>query len=239
MLNYAIDWILGKALHEEDGVALAPGRRLADLDYADDIALLASNFGHLQSMVSLVNEVPKSISLSINARKTKDFFKLHPCPGKSTSRVGFFPAATHWATVTTGGLNQARVSSVVCASTPGMSDSRDSHFPPLKKSYGGGDSNSITETTLPPPPLVPIMATKTTCPTPAPSVATSDYLPPDTVTSTTTVPSTSDEESEITCTHCDRTFTSHIGLLSYLQIHRTETGELVPGAPTHSRDGHL
>ncbi|VDL86672.1 unnamed protein product, partial [Schistocephalus solidus] len=33
------------------------------------------------------------------------------------------------------------VHGVVCASTPGMSDSRTSHLPPLKKSYGGGDSN--------------------------------------------------------------------------------------------------
>ncbi|VDL97538.1 unnamed protein product [Schistocephalus solidus] len=47
--------------------------------------------------------------------------------------VGFFPAATPRATVTTGGLNQLRVSGVVCASTPGMSDSRTSHLPPLKK----------------------------------------------------------------------------------------------------------
>ncbi|VDM02079.1 unnamed protein product [Schistocephalus solidus] len=62
-----------KALYEEDGVELAPGRRLADLDYADDIALLASNFGDLQSIVSRVNEVAKSVSLSINAGKTKVF----------------------------------------------------------------------------------------------------------------------------------------------------------------------
>ncbi|VDL98051.1 unnamed protein product [Schistocephalus solidus] len=52
LFNYAIGWILEKALREEDGVELAPGRRLADLDYADDIALLASNLGDLQSMVS-------------------------------------------------------------------------------------------------------------------------------------------------------------------------------------------
>ncbi|VDL92011.1 unnamed protein product [Schistocephalus solidus] len=32
--------------------------------------------------------------------------------------IGFFPAATPRATVTTGGLNQVRVSGVVCASTP-------------------------------------------------------------------------------------------------------------------------
>ncbi|VDL91985.1 unnamed protein product [Schistocephalus solidus] len=41
------------------------------------------------------------------------------------------------ATVTTGGLNQVRVSGVVCTSTPGMSDSRTSHLPRLKKPYGG------------------------------------------------------------------------------------------------------
>ncbi|VDL89489.1 unnamed protein product [Schistocephalus solidus] len=59
------------------------------------------------------------------------------------SILGFFPAATPRATVTTGGLNQVRVSGVVCASTPGMSDSRTSHLPPLKKSYSGGDSNPV------------------------------------------------------------------------------------------------
>ncbi|VDL90414.1 unnamed protein product [Schistocephalus solidus] len=57
--------------------------------------------------------------------------------------VGYFPAATLWATVKTGGLHQVRVSGVVYASTPGMSDSQTSHLPPLKKSYGGGDSNPV------------------------------------------------------------------------------------------------
>ncbi|VDL90204.1 unnamed protein product [Schistocephalus solidus] len=55
--------------------------------------------------------------------------------------VGFFPAATSRATVSTGGLNQVRVSGVVCASTSGMSDALTSHLPPLKKSYGGDDSS--------------------------------------------------------------------------------------------------
>ncbi|VDL99907.1 unnamed protein product [Schistocephalus solidus] len=53
-----------------------------------------------------------------------------------------------------------------------------------------------------------------------------------------TAPSTSDGDSVLTCPHCDSTFTSHISLVGYLRIHRTETGELVPGAPTHSRDRH-
>ncbi|BHF72402.1 hypothetical protein SprV_0401546700 [Sparganum proliferum] len=61
LFNYAIRWIRWKALHEVDGVEFAPGHRLTDLDYADDIALLASSFGDLQSMMSGVNEVAKSV----------------------------------------------------------------------------------------------------------------------------------------------------------------------------------
>ncbi|BHF75255.1 hypothetical protein SprV_0501835100 [Sparganum proliferum] len=78
LFNYAIDWILGRALRESDGVEFAPGHRLTDLDYADDIALLASSFGDLQSMVSRVNEVAKSVGLSINAGKTKVFSSCIP-----------------------------------------------------------------------------------------------------------------------------------------------------------------
>ncbi|BHF66923.1 hypothetical protein SprV_0200994600 [Sparganum proliferum] len=78
LFNYAIDWILGRALRDSDGVEFAPGHRLNDLDYADDIALLASSFGDLQSMVSWVNEVAKSVGLSINAGKTKAFSSCIP-----------------------------------------------------------------------------------------------------------------------------------------------------------------
>ncbi|BHF79664.1 hypothetical protein SprV_0702278600 [Sparganum proliferum] len=78
LFNYAIDWILGRALHAGDGVEFAPGHRLTDLDYADDIALLASSFGNPQSMVSRVNEVAKSVGLSINAGKTKVFSSCIP-----------------------------------------------------------------------------------------------------------------------------------------------------------------
>nr|VZI07985.1 unnamed protein product [Spirometra erinaceieuropaei] len=61
LFNYAMDWILWRTLHKGDGVEFAPGHRLTDLDYADDIALLASSFDDLQSMVSRVKEVAKSI----------------------------------------------------------------------------------------------------------------------------------------------------------------------------------
>ncbi|VDL92622.1 unnamed protein product [Schistocephalus solidus] len=97
---------------------------------------------------------------------------------------------------------------------------------------------TITDTILLPPPPAPIMATNTTCPTPATSTATSDNLPPVTANTTTTADA-SDGYSVLTCPHCDRTFTLHIGLVSHLRIHCTENGELVPGAPAHSRDRRL
>ncbi|BHF61543.1 hypothetical protein SprV_0100451800 [Sparganum proliferum] len=73
LFNCATDWILWRALRESDGVEFAPGHRLTELDYADDVALLASSFGDLQSMVSRVNEVAISVGLSINAGKAKVF----------------------------------------------------------------------------------------------------------------------------------------------------------------------
>ncbi|BHF68348.1 hypothetical protein SprV_0301138200 [Sparganum proliferum] len=47
-----------------------------------------------------------------------------------------------------------------------------------------------------------------------------------------TVHRTSDtrgEDQDYTCPHCDRTFTSHIGLVGHLRIHHTEADEPVPG----------
>ncbi|VDL90802.1 unnamed protein product [Schistocephalus solidus] len=72
---------------------------------------------------------------------TKAFLTLLPNSQLWLLAVGFFPAATPRATVTTGWLIRMRVSCVVCASTPGMSDARTFHLPFLNKSYGGGYSN--------------------------------------------------------------------------------------------------
>nr|VZI48304.1 unnamed protein product [Spirometra erinaceieuropaei] len=56
-----------------------------------------------------------------------------------------------------------------------------------------------------------------------------------TTTTNTTASSTADTDTaDLSCPHCPRTFTSRIGLVGHLRIHRTETGEPVPGAPTHT-----
>ncbi|VDL95050.1 unnamed protein product [Schistocephalus solidus] len=90
---------------------------------------------------------------------------------------------------------------------------------------------TITETVRPPPPHSTITVTNTTYPNSTTSVATSYYLPPAPST-TSNAPSTSDGDSVLTYPHCDRTLTSHIGLISHLRIHLTGTGEPVPEAPT-------
>ncbi|VDM01387.1 unnamed protein product [Schistocephalus solidus] len=76
-------------------------------------------------------------------------------------------------------------------------------------------SNAIANNILLLIPLAPVTETNTTCPTPNTSVATSDYLPPPT-SHTTITPSTSDGDSVLTCPYCDRTSTSHIGLVGHV-----------------------
>nr|VZI46404.1 unnamed protein product [Spirometra erinaceieuropaei] len=54
-----------------------------------------------------------------------------------------------------------------------------------------------------------------------------------------TAANTSSVDSVHTRPNCDRTSTSQIGLVGHLRIHRTETDEPVPGAPTYIRLVHL
>ncbi|VDM04146.1 unnamed protein product [Schistocephalus solidus] len=74
--------------------------------------------------------------------------------------------------------------------------------------------------------------------TPTIKETTSQYSSP--VTSTTAAATTiSDWDSLLNCPQCDRTFTSRMGLVGHLRIHRTETGKPVLKVPTHSRDRRL
>ncbi|BHF70920.1 hypothetical protein SprV_0401397300 [Sparganum proliferum] len=79
-----------------------------------------------------------------------------------------------------------------------------------------------------------------TAQTAAAQAAVSHITNPATTTATTpTASDCSDEGQDYACPHCDRTSTSHIGLVGYLRIHRTETGEPVPGAPTCTHQPRL
>ncbi|VDL89649.1 unnamed protein product [Schistocephalus solidus] len=76
---------------------------------------------------------------------------------------------------------------------------------------------TVTNTILPPRTPAPITATNITWPTPPTSVATSDFLPHAT-SNTTTAPSTSDGNSELTCPHCPRALTHRMVLLGDMRI---------------------
>ncbi|BHF73701.1 hypothetical protein SprV_0401678300 [Sparganum proliferum] len=67
----------------------------------------------------------------------------------------------------------------------------------------------------------------------APAMHTNPAHNPDTPTNTNaSIVNTRGENLDYTCPHCDRTFTSHIGLVGHLRIYHTEAGESVPEPPT-------
>ncbi|BHF83724.1 hypothetical protein SprV_0902686900 [Sparganum proliferum] len=79
--------------------------------------------------------------------------------------------------------------------------------------------------------------TPNTSTAPSPTLAPSSCVP---ITTITTVSSVDDTDTaDFTCPHCPRTFTSRIGLVGHLRIHRTETGEPVPAAPTYTHHACL
>ncbi|BHF60406.1 hypothetical protein SprV_0100337100 [Sparganum proliferum] len=63
---------------------------------------------------------------------------------------------------------------------------------------------------------------------------------PDATTDTTaTTFESRGKDQEYTCPHCPRTFSSHMGLVGHLRIHRTEADEPVSGASTHTHRTRL
>nr|VZI19312.1 unnamed protein product [Spirometra erinaceieuropaei] len=75
--------------------------------------------------------------------------------------------------------------------------------------------------------------------TPTTPIMLSTTLPPFACTTTNASSVADTDTAEFTCPYCPRTFTSRIGLVGHLRIHRTETGEPVPGAPTYTHKARL
>ncbi|BHF82803.1 hypothetical protein SprV_0802594200 [Sparganum proliferum] len=75
--------------------------------------------------------------------------------------------------------------------------------------------------------------TSNTSTAPSTTLARSPGAP---ITNTITTASSVDDTdtADFSCPHCRRTFTSRIGPVGHLRIHRTETGEPVPGASTYT-----
>nr|VZI13886.1 unnamed protein product [Spirometra erinaceieuropaei] len=104
--------------------------------------------------------------------------------------------------------------------TPRTNTDRTAELP-LPSSSSSSSSSSTTTTT-------PFFCSTPEAATPVPTSHTHN---PDALTNINRhTGNTSDVDSVDTYPHCDRTFTSNIGLAGPLRIHRTETGEPMPGA---------
>nr|VZI06861.1 unnamed protein product [Spirometra erinaceieuropaei] len=111
------------------------------------------------------------------------------------------------------------------SSSPPPTNPDNSSDPPLQSSFSSSPSSSSS-------------SSSSSSPT-APTAAAQATVPRTTTNTTTTSPDSRDEDQNYTCPHCDRTFTSHIGLVGHLRIHRTEPGEPVPVAPTYTHQARL
>ena len=67
----SIDWIMKHAETRNSGLQWTLTSQLHDLDFADDVVLIASTFAHLQQKTSKVEEEASKQGLNINTTKTK------------------------------------------------------------------------------------------------------------------------------------------------------------------------
>ncbi len=78
LLNYVIDWILGRALQNYPGVQVGANVHVSDLAYADDIVILSSSYSEMQGLLGAVNRHAAAVGMRINASKTKVMPALIP-----------------------------------------------------------------------------------------------------------------------------------------------------------------
>ncbi|BHF65411.1 hypothetical protein SprV_0200842100 [Sparganum proliferum] len=160
---------------------------------------------------------------------TTDFTCRH-CSRTFTSRIGLVGHLRIHRTETgepvPGAPTYTHQARLNCPHCPRTFRHRMVLFGHMRMHESGIDRSSDTPNTSTAP-------SHTLAPSPCPPVTT-------TTTTTTTVSSLGDtDNADFSCPHCPRTFISRIGLVGHLRIHRTETGEPVPGAPTYTHHVRL
>ena len=83
-----MDWIMKQATDNGNrGLEWLDGHKLADLDFADDIALLDETWSGMQQLTSKIEEVAQKVGLYMNTGKTK-FIKIGNFEESGTIQVG-------------------------------------------------------------------------------------------------------------------------------------------------------
>nr|VZH93664.1 unnamed protein product [Spirometra erinaceieuropaei] len=201
------------------GSTLSRNTKIDD-EVANRISKASQAFGRLQSTVW-------SRSRSLTEHEAEDYstpphnsfqsvLDVNGHSGLESDLLDIFGSTAHL------GLHQLPASS---SSSPPPTNSDNSSETPLPSSSSPSSSSSSTNS----------FSSSTTPPATAAQTAVSHITNPDTTTDNIPTSSdSSDEDQDYTGPHCDRTFTSRIGLVGHLRIHRTETGEPVPGVPTYT-----
>lgn len=71
LFNLALDWVMQQAIGEQEGMVWNTEKKLNDLDYADDICLIAQKYTEMQKKLQNTSDMGKKIGLVINTVKTK------------------------------------------------------------------------------------------------------------------------------------------------------------------------
>ena len=66
-----MNYLLSATVQDEDGINWCQNKRLADLDYADDVVLISNEYNKLQRMIDRMSCTSKGAGLDINVQKTE------------------------------------------------------------------------------------------------------------------------------------------------------------------------
>nr|VZI44571.1 unnamed protein product [Spirometra erinaceieuropaei] len=211
-----------------------------ELLFADDCALNTTSEEDMQRNMDLFYAACENFGLVISSRRQDQIRRYKDTLKSSLKRLQINPTngeelaldrQTWRRTVKAdAAIYEAnRIAAANVKREARKSQLRSSSLPPI-------NSDNSSE---PPLPSSSSSSSSTTVPTTAAQAGVLHITNHDTTTETTPISSnSSDEDQDYTCPHCDRTFTSHIGLVGHLRIHRTETGEPVPGASTYTHQAH-
>nr|VZH96040.1 unnamed protein product [Spirometra erinaceieuropaei] len=189
----------------------------------------SASVAHARTTATPDTTTGTTLATSIIRREGQDYICPH-CDRTFTSRIGLVGHLRIHRTDTgepvPGAPTYTHRTRLHCPHCPRTFTHRMGLFGHMRIHESGIDHNSDTATT------------SNTSTTSRPILAPPSNAP--NTTTNTTASSTADTDTaDLSCPHCPRTFTSRIGLVGHLRIHRTETGKPVPGAPTYTHRTRL